>query len=44
MLKEKQTNIVVNSKKKGRIIAKCSEIHQNVLCPKFNVKKVRDIL
>jgi len=28
----------------GRIIAKCSDIHQNVHCPKFNIKKSRDIL
>jgi len=43
MLKEKQTNYRLVANKEDRI-AKCSEMQQNVHCPKFNVKNILDIL
>jgi len=35
---------IQNVRKSQSKIAKCLEIHQNVHRPKFNVKKIRDIL
>jgi len=44
MPKQKQKNCRLIANKEGRRIAKCSEIYQKFYCPKFNVKKIRDIL
>jgi len=41
MPKEKHTNCKLVANIKSRRIAKCSEIHQNIHCPKFNVKNIR---
>jgi len=44
MLKEKQTNCKSVANKESKKTAKYPEIYQNVHCPKFNLKKIRDML